>query len=380
MMKKLDPLKLEELVSRRAGDDIAAGRILCCSVLVKQEGKTLLEKQYGSADFQGAALDASRLFRIASMTKPVTAVAVMMLFDMGLIDLDVPVEKYLPEFASLRLGRVDENGDPLWTRPLEHKPTVRNLLNHTSLLDLGETFKRQERRMTPSDLASLERSVDFYSRLVLETEPGTRHSYSGTVAFDVLAVLISRLTGIPYDRFVRERITDPLGMTDTVFVPSADQLSRLVEMHDLTDKGAVPGAVHPGCVFEKIPWSHPLAGAGLISSVRDYSRFAEMLLDGEYGGRRYLSPRALRLMRTPEYPHLTGTTNRWGLGVRVIDNEEKILPVGCFGWSGAYGTHFWVDPENRVTAVYMKNSHYDCGGGAVTGKHFEADVTAGFTD
>ena len=96
----------------------------------------------------------------------------MMLFDMGLMDLDVPVEKYLPEFASLRLGRVDENGDPLWTRPLEHKPTVRNLLNHTSLLDLGETFNRQERRMTPSDRASLERSVDFYSRLVLETERG----------------------------------------------------------------------------------------------------------------------------------------------------------------------------------------------------------------
>ena len=122
-------------------------------------------------------------------------------------------------------------------------------------------------------------------------------------------------------------------------------------------------------------------GAGLVSTLDDYRHFASMLLHGgEYGGRRYLSPRALRLMRTPEYPHLTGTTNRWGLGVRVIDNEEKILPVGCFGWSGAYGTHFWVDPANRVTAVYMKNSHYDCGGGALTGKHFEADVTAGFTD
>ena len=111
--------------------------------------------------------------------------------------------------------------------------------------------------------------------------------------------------------------------------------------------------------------------------MRDYDRFAQMLVNGgELEGVRLLSAESVKRMGSPWIPQLEGSSNRWGFGVRVIDNEKKILPIGCFGWSGAYGTHFWVDPENKITAVYMKNSQHDGGGGAQTSCNMERDVVA----
>ena len=377
-MKKVDIPILTDAIDKRIGGCLADGRIFGAGVLVSQCGETVFEKYYGSktAD-RSVPLDENCVFRLASMTKPVTAVCAMMLWDEGLLDVDAPVERYLPEFSRLRLGAVDENGRELSSRPLAVKPTVRHLLRHTSLLDHGETFARQNKKLTEAQLASLEASVDFYSSLILSDEPGSLHSYSGTVAFDVLAVIIARLSGIPYDRFVKERITGPLGMRGTVFAPDADQWKRMVDMHDLRDGAAVKGKTFPGCVFENVPVSHPLGGAGLAGTVRDYDRFARMLVDGTFEGKRYLSPEALALMTEPEeLPAPPGSSNRWGLGVRVIDNDKKRLPIGCFGWSGAYGTHFWVDPANRITAIYMKNSRFDGGGGAQTSADFETDVVS----
>ncbi len=380
-MKKLDISRLEEALDKRIGEDVASGRVACAGVFVEQENGGRLEKYYGTKTVGGSdPLDASSLYRLASMTKPVTAVCTMMLWDEGLVDIDAPVEKYLPEFARLRFGEVGENGEELWSRPLVHKPTVRHLLTHTSLIDYGAAFARQNKNITPAQFATLDGSVEFYSSLVLGVEPGSFHSYSGTVAFDVLAGIISRLSGMPYEDFVRERLTAPLGMTDTVFAPSEDQWSRIVQMHDYRDGKAFPGEIVPGCVFCDFPVTHPCGGAGLIGSLRDYARFASMLLTGASDGRRFLSPEALALMTEHEYPILRGSTHCWGLGVRVVDGiadySSGRLPVGCFGWSGAFGTHFWVDPSNRVAAVYMKNSHFDDGANSHTSANFETDVVS----
>ena len=127
-------------------------------------------------------------------------------------------------------------------------------------------------------------------------------------------------------------------------------------------------------MFADFPTSHQLGGAGLTSTVSDYLLFAEMLLGGGGG---IISPESVRLMSTPSVPYSVQKRNkRWGLAVKVVSDESyESLPIGAYGWSGAYGTHFWVDPENKVVAVYMKNSHYDGGGDAITAKNFEWDVT-----
>ena len=377
-MKKINLSILNENLEKRIQNDVDTNHILGASVLVRQEGELLLEKSWGYADVaKTKALSEKALFRIASMTKPVTGVAAMILVDRGLLDVDDKIEKYLPEFSNLRKGTIDENGEIKVVGKLETPPTVKHILTHTTLIDYGELFKAQYKNYTDDIKADLHKAVDFYSSLVVEKEPGVMNSYSGTVAFDVLAVIIEKITGRDYSEFLKNEIFVPLGMDDTTFTPSASQRERMVQMHDLKDGQSVPGKTYEGCVFENVPTSHPLGGAGLVSSVRDYDRFASMLVNGGIlDGKRILSENAVKLMATPPYPQLLNSSNRWGLSVRVIDTENKIIPVGCFGWSGAYGTHFWVDPENKITAVYMKNSQHDGGGGCITAKNFERDVVA----
>ena len=174
-----------------------------------------------------------------------------------------------------------------------------------------------------------------------------------------------------YGDFLKNNIFDRLGMTDTSFEPNWE---RVIGMHNYLDGKAVKGDTNEGCVFSDFPISHQLGGAGLVSTIDDYCKFAEMLLNG---GNGIISPESVKLMSTPSVPYSVQKRNkRWGLSVKVVSDESyQSLPVGAFGWSGAYGTHFWVDPENKITAVYMKNSHYDGGGDAITAKNFEWDVT-----
>ena len=171
-------------------------------------------------------------------------------------------------------------------------------------------------------------------------------------------------------------------MSDTTFAPSDEQWARMVTMHDYANGKAFVGKTEAGCVFENIPTSHVLGGAGLISTIEDYGNFAEMLLaGGVFEGARVLSERSVQELATPWVSFaLQPKPKRWGLSVKVVTDESYArLPGGCYGWSGAYGTHFWVDSENRITAVYLKNSQYDGGGDAVTNLHFEEDVTAALT-
>lgn len=375
-MRKLDLQRLDEALSFRICKGMAENDFLGLSVILRQNGEKIYEKNFGFCDVEKTKpMEFSSLFRIASMTKPVTAVAVLMLAERGLIDLNAPVEQYLEEFKGLRRGTLDENGVPVALGELNCKPTVTHLLTHSALLDFGRLFDVQFERMPRSTRNDFWQSLLFCSDFLVEEDAGSHHAYSPTFAFDLLAAIIERVCGRPYETFMTEEIFSPLGMKNTTFSPTDPQWARMVNMHGKKDGKSILAVTYEGCVFEDYPPSHPLGGAGLASTAEDYDRFASMLLNGgEFDGRRYLNKETVKRMATIPFLGLGGSHHQWGLGVRVVENDQRTLPVGSFGWSGAYGSHFWVDPENQITAVFMRNSRYDGGGESLLNQNLERDV------
>ena len=373
-MRYLDPDILRRRIEARSADDIGSERVGGIALSVHQNGATVYESFFGSASMNGLKqITKNTVFRIASMTKPITSVAALILMEKGLLELNDPIERFLPFFKDLPIVKLD--GDKLVkVGYAKGKPTVLNLLTHTSGIGGGAVGAAQNRAMSVSQKADLNKAVEYYSRAGIQFEPFSEVLYSGTASFAVLTAIIERISDMSYEEFLNKNIFKPLGMTDTTFVPSPEQWERMIDMHDYDGKKGFLGHTYDGCVFEDFPTSHPLGGAGLVSTLDDYSRFAEMLL-GE--GKGIISPDSVRLMSTPHVPYSIQQRNkRWGLAVKVVtDKSYESLPLGAYGWSGAYGTHFWVDPENRITAVYMKNSQYDGGGSSVTGENFEWDVT-----
>lgn len=373
-MRYLDPVTLSKRIEARSADDIGSGRVGGIALSVRQNGEIIYENFFDSASMGSLRpITKNTIFRIASMTKPITAVAALILMEKGLLALNDPIEKFLPFFKDLPIVRLD--GDKLaHVGYAKEKPTVMNILTHTSGIGGGTIGSIQNEAMSMSQKADLNKAVEYYSRAGIQFEPFTEVLYSGTASFTVLTAIIEKITDMCYEDFLKKIIFDPLGMTDTTFSPSPEQWKRMIDMHDYVDGKGVLGHTYDGCVFEDFPTSHPLGGAGLVSTLDDYSRFAEMLLEG---GKGIISEKSVKLMSTPHVPYAIQQRNkRWGLAVKVVtDPGYESLPLGAYGWSGAYGTHFWVDPENRITAVYMKNSQYDGGGSSVTGENFEWDVT-----
>ena len=370
-MKKLMKTELARVIEQRAASDLALCNIGGASVLVAQDGEVLYKNHFGTADMCSAPITDSTLFRMASMTKPITAVAAMILVERGLLSLEDTVDRFYPSFYPAKVRNADGG-----LTPTDKRVTVRNILTHSSGILSGEIEALAAKVITDADRATVENYVDFILKQPLSFVPGTAQEYSGTGAFSVLTGIIQKVSGMSYGDFLKKEIFDPCGMTDTTFEPSDAQWKRLVAMHNKKEGKSVVGKTNAGCVFTNIPVRNHLGGAGLISSLADYYNFARLLLGGgELDGRRILSAESLALLASPQFPKRAEVA--WGLGVRVIiDGKLAGLPLATFGWSGAYGTHFWVDPTNRIVAIYMKNSHYDGGSGAVTAKNFEADVYA----
>ncbi len=394
-MKILNPDLLRENIESRINDDLAAARVGCAAVCVMQGGREIYKKYFGlRSQTTGEPLEAlgdRAIFRLASMSKPVTTVATLIQVGKGLIDLDEPIDRFLPKFASMDVARVEEvDGKKTLVRvePAARKITTRMLLNHTSGLGSMEVGDLQfQRMMRETKHANVAEVVDYLGDTALAFQPATGQFYSPVWAFDVLARLVELTSDMPYAEFLQTRIFDPCGMTDTTFDPTAEQWSRMIAMHNRVEEAdgtahSVDAAVSMTSVFEALPCAWCSGGAGLAATLPDYVRFAEMLRrGGRIGYGAEILPAALvRAAGTPTVPtSIMGDPQRWGLGMRVISSEGHWMPEGCFGWSGAYGTHFWVDPANDLVAVYMKNSRYDGGSGAVTAAHFEQDVYAALT-
>lgn len=373
----LDIEKLDTYISERIYNDIRLHNITGCSVAVADCSKILYKRHFGTLSVSDSRpINGNTLFRLASMTKPVTSVAVMTLVERGLIGIDDPIEKFLPQFCNMHTVKMSDSG-PKTLGKVQTKPTIKHLLTHTSGILAGECGAYYKEKMPNTANEYLKSAVDYYSSIGLSFEPFSANEYSAVAAFDILALIIENVSDIGFDEYIGKYITEPCGMHNTVFVPSEAQWGALIPMYNKIDGTGAVYPMKPGCVFDETPCTHFLGGAGLISSLDDYIRFAQMLLrGGEINGNRILSENTVKFMSEPQVPEsIMHGNERWGLGMRVITSDEyKYLPKGTFGWSGAYGTHFWVDPVNGITAVYMKNSVYDGGSGAITAANFEKDV------
>lgn len=372
-MRELNEDRLIENITKRAYEDIRQHNAGGISVAVSQNDRIIFKGHFGAEPF---VVTDDTLFRLASMTKPVTAVAIMMLCECGDIDLDDPIAKYLPAFQNLPVEKFQEGVLKSAFIP-EIKPTIRHLLTHSSGLLGGEVGRYYLDKMTASDKATLDASVTFYAQTAMSFVPGTRQEYCGVAAFDLLGKIVEVVTQRPFDEYVTEKILKPLEMYDTTFTPTQEQWGRLIPMHRKANGQNALVGMPIGCVFEDYPAAHHLGGAGLVSSLDDYMKFATMLLNnGAYKGKCILQTASIMEMATPQLSEAVQPgTERWGLGMRVIADEAyQRLPAGAYGWSGAYGTHFWIDPVNKIAAVYMRNSKDAGGSGAATAANFEQDV------
>lgn len=386
---QLNTDKLSDNITASTQARLEAGTLTGAHIIVNQNGETVFNKTFGKKSVNGEPLSKDAVYRIASMTKPVTAVAMLIEYERGTIDIYDDVAKYLPEFSEMNIAKVDENGEAVINSDgkieiagkAQNKIKVYQLVSHTNGIICGmkegDVFNKYVAE-NPSTI-TLEKAVDFISHQPLLFEPGTQQSYS-TQSYDVMARIIEKVSGKSYEQYLKDNIFTPLGMTDTTFAPSQEQFERMVAVHYEKD-GVVTDVVTPeGVVFSTYPVNYPAAGAGLASTASDYLKFAQMLASGGVAadGTRILGEKYVRLMATPvpETDKIMNGTVRWGLGVRVFAKSDGDLPKGSFGWSGAYGTHFWIDPVNHIVALYMKNSASDGGAGCQTGNEFEQDVMA----
>jgi CubicO group peptidase (beta-lactamase class C family) len=329
--------------------------------LVAKDGKVVQFDAAGKREVEGGdPLRKDSIFRIYSMTKPITGVAMMMLLEEGKWQLNDPVSKHIPEFANLKVAKVSpQNGSVTQVAP-DHPMTMRELMSHSGGLTYGVFGSTAVDKMY-SDVNVLDRDqpmqamIDKLAKIPLLHQPGERWHYS--VSVDVQGYLVEKLSGKPFAQFLKERIFDPLGMKDTAFYVPAEKLNRFVSFYTYDkDRKFV---THPGPDYSKDP-ALPSGGGGLVSTAMDYMRFCQMLLNGgELDGKRVLSPLTVQLMRTNMLPASARTLSPgtgFGLDFAVVEDPVAAGGYGGEGtyyWGGYAGTWFWIDPVYNLIVVGM---------------------------
>jgi CubicO group peptidase (beta-lactamase class C family) len=355
--------RVTELIQRHIDARSFSGAV----TLVARNGRVAHHEAQGLMDLESKKpMQKDGIFRIMSMTKPVVGVAILMMMEEGKVRLNDPVSRFIPEFKELTVA-VSQGNAPagrgagaaqeprFYTVPPERAVTVRDLLTHTSGVVSGTVSNFEARKVAANDREALADYIPRLGRVPLEFQPGTRWAYSAAAGFDVLSRIVEVASGMPIDRFMKQRLFDPLGMSDTTYIPPKGN-PRVVTLYSRGGDGALRRANDPG-FMNGVYFS---GGGGLFSTAEDYLQFAQMLLNGgELNGRRLLSPRLVELMRTVYAPDTLPGRPRgegYGLSVRVVNDpvgRNTFLSQGTFGWSGAFGTHFWVDPKEKIVGILM---------------------------
>jgi CubicO group peptidase (beta-lactamase class C family) len=365
-LQKIDEL-LEQAVERKQ----IAGAV----ALLARDGKLGYFAAKGAQDVEaGKEMTTDTLFRIASMTKPVTSVAVMILVDDGKLTVNDPVSKYLPEFKHPKV-LVPGSGGESKLVPASREITIHDLLTHTSGLSY--------RFMAQGPFVELYRDADICDGLIrpaftsaenvrhlaalpLLHQPGTAFQYS--LSTDVLGRLVEVISGQNLESFMRKRIFEPLGMNDTYFDLPSDKVGRLAAVYepgpDKRIRRIGDETVHKGelayCVTSpyKGQRGYCSGGGGLTSSAADYARFLQMLLNGgKWNGARILKPETVRVMTSNQIGDLKFMmpTSRFGYGFGIVTgtSKDEATTVGSYSWGGFFSTGFWVDPEKKLVGVFM---------------------------
>ena len=375
--------RLAEVVQSYVDDDAIAGAV----TLIARKGGQAHLRAYGMADRDaGTPMRPDTMFRIASMTKPVTSVAVMMLYEEGRFQLDDPVGQYLPALALLDVLTPSDVGDGAYRRVPARRPvTIQHLLTHTSgigyrfLGDLGASPQQAAVSELYRDAGvadglaehdgTIEGLVTALGQVPLLHEPGAAFTYG--LSSDVLGRLVEVLSGTTFDEFLRTRLFEPLGMVDTYFYIPDAKANRLASLYTPNAGGLakVDGTVEGAHLIYSATYStgqhrqHFSGGAGLSSTVHDYTRFLQMVLnDGELDGVRILRPSTVDLMTTDHIGDIpTGSVVQpgsagFGLGFAIrgeSDADGDLGSAGAFYWSGFFNTTFWVDPKEELLGIFM---------------------------
>ncbi|MCC5871648.1 MAG: beta-lactamase family protein [Gammaproteobacteria bacterium] len=345
-------------------EQIEAGQIAGAQVMLARNDLIVHNEVFGVRDWRdGTPVTHDTLWRIYSMTKPVTSVAVMMLHEQGHFGLDEPLADYLPEFVDMKV--LGDDGPVPARKPI----TIRHLLTHTAGFSYGFTREGVDALYREAELFAVDDLAAFSERLAtlpLAFEPGSRWHYGFST--DVLGRLVEVVSGQGLDDFLAERLFEPLGMVDTFFEVPADKLDRFGTNHRLNPETAelevVPDGALAGIRWQEVGLLS--GGGGLVSTASDYMRFARMLRGGgSLEGVRILSPKTVDWMTRNHLPHDlagAGVFGRsgaigFGLGFAVIDDAAgwsgRVGATGEYWWAGAAGTLFWIDPEYDVIAILM---------------------------
>jgi CubicO group peptidase (beta-lactamase class C family) len=349
--------RIDDVIRRHIDSRHISGAV----TLVARKGRVVHFEAQGLKDLESKQpMTRDTLFRMASSTKPVTGVAVLMMVEEGKVRLNDPVWKFIPEFKGMKVAVQREPESEVQLVPAEREITIRDLMTHTSGLLSGGLGSRRTpmASLFPGEKETLESVVQRLARSPLDFQPGARWRYSGLAGIDTLGRVVEVASGQKFDEFLSRRIFEPLGMTDTFFVVPDDRKDRLATVYRGTENG-----LEKSTFTLRFPKGYFSGAGGLSSCAADYFRFAQMLANrGELGGHRLLSPRAVELMSSNHVgdmmPGQLGRPPGMGFGLTVevlVDSVRagSFRSNGSFGWDGAFGTHFWVDPKAQLVGVFL---------------------------
>jgi CubicO group peptidase (beta-lactamase class C family) len=373
----LDPNRLETISRHLMENYITPGKIAGCQVMVSRGGVPAYFRSFGQMDIErNKPMQEDTIFRIYSMTKPITSVALMMLFEEGRFQLNDPVSRFIPSWKGQRVW-VAGDGDDMETREPASPMTMRHVLSHTSGLTYGTGLfpsehpvdKFYDKLGVNRDAGeTIESFAQKLSTVPLRYDPGTQWCYS--LATDVCGCLVEFISGVPFGQFLQERIFDPLGMTDTSFVVPEEKLDRLAANYERRADKTLKLLDDPMNSLFANPNRFPSGGGGLASTTADYGRFCEMLRGGgQLEGQRIIGGRTLKLMHRNHLPNGTdlgsiamgsfsetaydGVGFGLGFASTLDDVAAGTIGAGDYYWGGAASTIFWVDPVEDMFVIFM---------------------------
>lgn len=361
--------RIDNLIQNNVDRKLISGAI----GLIARDGKIVYNKAFGYSDIEAkTALRTNDIFRIASQTKAITSVAVMMLFEEGKFLLDDPISKYIPAFAKPTvLDKFNSADSSFTTVPAKREITIRDLLTHTSGIDyaiIGSSTMKAiyAKSDIPPGFGSsgilLKTEMEKLGKLPLMHQPGEKFTYG--LNTDVLGYLVEVASGMRLDRFFAERIFKPLEMNDTYFYLPASKHSRLIPIYTFDNQNRLVKYERNGVITADYPKSNNTyfsGGAGLSSTIYDYAVFLQTLLNGgTYNGNRILSRRSVDLMTMNQIGNLSLRGDKFGLGFEITSKENMAkmgVTEGSFAWGGYFGTSYWVDPVEKIVGlIYIQQS------------------------